>query len=149
MPESLGDSALTALARRRQLRVPAAEHRVDRRGIWQFLEVRERWGGADPRRYEEITAWFRGLNDVAGTPRGAQVWLDLCRWCGHDARPYDAIPPRDAMKLTVEHWFCQCMAGDWDVLRNGLMGLFAVESAFNNSAEFKTNDSQRIKMSGR
>ena len=42
MPESLGDSALTALARRRQLRVPAAEHRVDRRGIWQFLEVRER-----------------------------------------------------------------------------------------------------------
>eukprot|EP00966_Prymnesium_polylepis_P145709 3365677-Prymnesium_polylepis.1 len=76
---SLGDSALTALAQRRQLRLPSVEHRVDRRGLWQFFEVRERWGGVDPRRYEEITEWFRGRSDIAGTPRGAQAWLDLCR----------------------------------------------------------------------
>jgi hypothetical protein len=45
------------------------------------------------------------------------------------------------MKLTVEHFFCQSMSGDWAVLRNGLMGLFAMENGFNNSAEFKTSDS--------
>ena len=142
MPASLGDQQLGALVqRRKQLRLPAVEHRVDLRGFWQYFEVRERWGGADPRRYEEIVEWFRGRNDRPGTPRGAQVWLDLCRVCGQDPRPYDAIPATDPMKLTVEHYFCQAMAGDWSVLRNGLMGLYAVESGFNNSAEFKTLDS--------
>ena len=141
MSESIGAKELATLAKRRGLHVPAAEHRVDRRGFWQFFEVRERWGGADPRKYEDITLWFQGKNDTPGTPQGAQVWLDLCRWCGHDPRPYNTIAVTDQWKLSVEHWFSQCMAGDWSVLRNGLMGLFAVELGFNNSAEFKTSDS--------
>ena len=141
MPDSLADQTLSALVRRRGLRLPASENRVDRRGFWQFLEVRERWGGADPNKYEEIRDWFRGRNDKSGTPRGGQVWLDLCRWCGQDPKPYDSIPASDPVKLTVEHWFSQCMSGDWPVLRNGLMGLYAVEWGFNNTAEFKTIDS--------
>lgn len=141
MSGSLAQQQLQQLARRRQLRLPEAAHRVDRRGFWQFVEVRERWGGCDPRRYEDITAWFRGRNDVKGLPCGAQVWLDLCRWCGQDPVPYDELPATDVAKLTVEHWFSQAAIGDWSVLRNGLMGLYAVEWGFNNSAEFKTLDS--------
>ena len=104
MSESIGAKELATLAKRRGLHVPAAEHRVDRRGFWQFFEVRERWGGADPRKYEDITLWFQGKNNTPGTPQGAQVWLDLCRWCGHDPRPYNAIAATDQCKLSVEHW---------------------------------------------
>ena len=139
--ESVAQRALTSLVQRRRLRLPPAETRVDRRGFWQFWEVRERWGGADPKKYDELVQWFRGRADVPGTPRGAQVWLDLCRWCGYDAKPYDATPATDPAKLTVEHLFSQSMAGDRSVLRAGLMNLYAVEWAFNNSAEFKTVDS--------
>ena len=105
------------------------------------MEVRERWGGADPKRYEEVTQWFRGKKDVPGTPCGAQVWLDLCRWCDQDPVPYDDLPAHHPTKLTIEHLFCRSMGGDWAVLRNGIMGLYAVEWGFNNSAEFKTIDS--------
>jgi hypothetical protein len=53
------EAQLAALAQRRNLRVPPAEYRVDRRGLWQFFEVRERWEGQDPKCYSEVVAWFR------------------------------------------------------------------------------------------
>ena len=135
---SVGGKELAVLAKRRGLAVPPAEHRLDRRGFFQFWEVRERWGGNDPKRYEDITLWLRGKADVANKPRGAQVWLDLCRWCGQDPVPYDALPHGNPLKLSIEHWFSQQAAGDWAVLRNGIMGLYALEMGFNNSGEFKT-----------
>jgi hypothetical protein len=81
------------------------------------------------------------MNDCPGTPCGAQVWLDLCRWCGQDPQPYDKLPKNHPTKLSIEHWFSQAMGGDWKVLRNGIMSLYAVEFGFNNSAEFKMADS--------
>ena len=65
--------------------------------------------------------------------------IDEVVWPG-EPKPYDQIPATDPFKLTVEHWFCQSMAGSWDVLKNGLMGLYALELGFNNSAEFKCYD---------
>ena len=80
MPESLGDKQLVALGKRRGLRVPAPEHRVDRRGFWQFFEVRERWGGADPKRYQEVTEWFRGASNS-----GRAVSIDSTIACATSA----------------------------------------------------------------
>ena len=135
------NAQLIALAQRRNLRVPAAECRVDRRGLWQFFEVRERWEGRDPRCYSEVVAWFRGTSDRPGKPRGAQFWLDLCAHCGQDRAPYDEVSVNDPMKITVEHWYSQSMAGDRHGLLHGWMNLHAVEWGFNNSLDFKSSDS--------
>ena len=135
------NAQLIALAQRRNLRVPAAECRVDRRGLWQFFEVRERWEGRDPRCYTEVVAWFRGTSDRPGKPRGAQFWLDLCAHCGQDRAPYDEVSVNDPMKITVEHWYSQSMAGDRHGLLHGWMNLHAVEWGFNNSLDFKSSDS--------
>ena len=135
------NAQLIALAQRRNLRVPAAECRVDRRGLWQFFEVRERWEGRDPKSYTEVVAWFRGTSDRPGKPRGAQFWLDLCAHCGQDRAPYDEVSVNDPMKITVEHWYSQSMAGDRHGLLHGWMNLHAVEWGFNNSLDFKSSDS--------
>ena len=135
------EAQLTALAQRRNLRVPPAEYRVDRRGLWQFFEVRERWEGRDPKCYSEVVSWFRGTGDRPGKPRGVQFWLDLCAHCGQDRAPYDELSANDPMKITVEHWYSQSMAGDRHGLLHGWMNLHAVEWGFNNSLDFKSCDS--------
>lgn len=135
------ETQLVALAQRRKLRVPPTEYRVDRRGLWQFFEVRERWEGQDPKCYSETIEWFKGKNDRPGKPRGAQFWLDLCAHCGQDRVPYEELSANDPMKITVEHWYSQSMAGDRHGLLHGWMNLHAVEWGFNNTLDFKSCDS--------
>jgi hypothetical protein len=141
MSESLANQELMRLGQRRKIQLPLQQHHVDRRGIWQVYEIREQWGGADPDSYMHVTRWFKGQYPDRGRASGRQVWLDLLRWAGQDPRPYDDIPSNDPFKLSIEHLFCQSMAGDWKVLKHGLMSLYAVEMWLNNSAEFKGNGS--------
>ena len=94
---------MLAVAKSKKRWVPPPDNRVNIRGFYLFQEFIERWGGRDPGRYSEITEWFRGRNDAPGKPSGAQVWLWLCKHCGHDPKPYDFIPAGHPLKLTIEH----------------------------------------------
>lgn len=139
---SLAEADLKRVAKRRQLVLPDSKYRIDVRGFWQYHEVLERWSGEDPKEYNELVSWFRGKNDKKGAPPGAKFWLDMLVMFGHDPQPYDAITKSHPLKLHVEHMFCQNMMGDDSSLRNGMMNLFALESGFNMSVEFKESNTR-------
>ena len=146
--ESICESHLVQGCKRLGMPVPNPRYRGNNqtRALARMHEVLVRWDGKDPSSYHELTRWFKGQNDVVGKPAGAKVWLDLCRHCGLDPIPYDEIPNGSGtsagkLKLSIEHWFKQCMAGDRDVYVRGLAFLDALEFGLNNSAEFKHFDS--------
>lgn len=139
---SIGESQLVALCKRNKVRLPSLAVRGDARcrSLMRMWEIADRWDFCDPPKYEDIKLYFRGLNDKAGKAPGKRVWLDLCTHCGQDRRDYDAIPGNDPMKLSIEHWFKQCLSGDREVFRRGLAWMDAVELGINNSGDFKTLD---------
>ena len=61
------------VVRRKQTRLPLECHRVDRRGLWQFVELREQWGGADPKSYKDVSRWFKGDMPDKGRASGRDV----------------------------------------------------------------------------
>jgi hypothetical protein len=139
---TLAEADLIRVAKRRDLTIPDSKYRIDVRGFWQYYEVQERWGSRDPKDYSEIIRWFRGKNDKHNTPPGAKFWLDMLKMFGHDPQPYDEIPNNHPMKMHVEHMFCQNMMGDDSSLRNGMMNLYALESGFNTTVEFKESNTR-------
>lgn len=140
--DTLAEADLKRVAKRRQLTLPDAKYRIDVRGFFQYHEVRERWGDADPNDYNQLVQWFRGKNDRKSAPPGAKFWLDMLLTFGHDPQPYDEIPKNHPLKLHVEHMFCQNMMGEDSSLRNGMMNLFALEGGFNMSVEFKESNTR-------
>lgn len=145
---SVGEQYLGTLCKRQSIPVPLPEYRGNARTrcLGRFTEVHQRWEGLDPKSYKEIIEWFRGKNDVPGKPKGADVWLALCAWCGRPAVPYEDIPgsmatPEGRLKLTIEHWMSQAMVGDTTVYLNGIAWLDVLEFAINNSKDFKQVDS--------
>jgi len=142
---TLAEADLNRVAKRRDLIIPSPKYRIDVRGFWQYHEVRERWGHQDPKDYNEIIRWFRGKNDRKNAPPGAKFWLDMLVMFGHDPAPYDDIPNQHPLKMHVEHMFCQNMMGENSSLRNGMMNLYALESGFNTTVEFKESNT-RVKL---
>ena len=136
----LADVELKRITKRRQLTLPDAKHRVDVRGLFQYHEVLQRWGGQDPRNYNDLTKWFRGKNDLALGPPGAQFWLNAMKAFGYDPRSYDDISPKHPLKLEIEHLYTQSLCGEDSSLRNGIMNLYLLENGYNRSAEFKESN---------
>jgi len=134
---TIGDQQLLVISKRKGVPIPAANTRVHLRGLYQFYELLERFGSRDPSN-AEIIDWFKTNKGSLPThPDGRQVWLDLCRLLGHEPRPYEQIATNNPLKLQIEHWFCQHLAGDRLIFINGIVGRLMAEQAFNNSPEFK------------
>jgi len=137
---SLADAELQRITKRRKLTLPDAKHRIDVRGLFQYHEVLHRWGGQDPKDYNDLTKWFRGKNDLALAPSGAQFWLNAMKAFGYDPQAYDAISPKHPLKLEIEHLYTQSLCGEDSSLRNGIMNLYLLENGYNRSAEFKESN---------
>lgn len=142
---SLADAELQRVTKRRKLTLPDAKHRIDVRGFFQYHEVRERWGGEDPKDHNDLVLWFRGKNDLALAPSGARFWLDMLGTFGYDRLPYDQMSQTHPMKIQVEHMMCQNLCGEDSSLLNGIMNLFALEGGYNRSVEF-TESNTRAKL---
>ena len=135
---TIGDHQLIEISKRKGVLIPPEKTRVHMRGLYQFYEVLERFGSGDPTNYSDIIGWFKTNRGSLPThPDGRKVWLDLCKTLGYEPKAYDKTPTNDPLKLQIEHWFCQHLAGDRKVLINGIVGLYMCEQAYNNSPEFK------------
>ena len=135
---TIGDHQLVEISKRKGVPLPPAKTRIHIRGLYQFHEVLERFGSGDPTNYSDIIGWFKTNRGSLPThPDGRKVWLDLCKTLGYEPQAYDKTPTNDPLKLQIEHWFCQHLAGDRKVLINGIVGLYMCEQAYNNSPEFK------------
>ena len=62
------------------------------------------------------------------------------KFFGYKPAHYDDIPEKHPMKLQLEHWFCKHLVDTKSMLHRGLMNLYLLEGAFNNSASFKESD---------
>ena len=146
--ETICEKHLTDACKRIKMPLPNQRYRGNHctRNLARMHEIVDYLDGQDPRSYTDITDWFKGKKVKVGKADGRQVWLDLQRHCGLEPVPYDQIPNgcgtlSGKLKLSIEHWVKQCMAGDRNVFINGIAWLDALEFGINNTAEFKHFDS--------
>lgn len=133
---------MVEISRRKGVAIPPVGTRVHLRGLYQFQEVLSRFGTGDPANYNDRIEWFKtNAGSTPTRPDGRQVWLHLCKLLGYEPKAYELFSSTDPIKLSLEHWFCQNMAGDRAALRSGIAGIYVCEMAFNNSREFKCADS--------